>query len=61
MKDLRKKSDADLAKLLVQNQEAHRGFRFTVAGSSARNTREGRALRKSIARIKTLMNERKQK
>ncbi len=57
-KDLQKKNDTDLQKLLVEKQEKLRGFRFSMAGTKMRNVKEGSELRKEIAKIKTELNTR---
>jgi ribosomal protein L29 len=56
-KDLAKKNKKDLNSLLFEKREALRNFRFAVAGSNARNVKEGKALKKDIARILTVLNE----
>ncbi len=56
MKDLIKKTPKELMTLLKEKQTALRTFRFSVAGSNARNVKEGGVLRKDIARIMTLLN-----
>lgn len=58
MKDLKKKKDDELAKLLSEKREALREFRFGMAGSRTRNTKEGRMLRKEIAQILTEQGQR---
>lgn len=58
MKDLKKKKDDELAKLLNEKREALREFRFGMAGSRTRNTKEGRMLRKEIAQILTEQGQR---
>lgn len=58
MKDLVKKSEKDLRKLLDEKRESLRKFRFSNAGSRVRNVREGRTDRKDIARILTELNKR---
>jgi ribosomal protein L29 len=40
-------------------REALRKFQFQMAGGKAKNVREGRALKKQIARVLTEMNKRK--
>lgn len=45
--------DADLEKEAVTKQEALRVFRFNESGSRTRNVREGRNLRREIARVLT--------
>lgn len=56
MKDLIKKTPKELQTLLKEKQTALRAFRFSVAGSNARNVKEGSVLRKDIARIMTILN-----
>lgn len=56
--DFNKKSDAELAVELQEKRTALREFRFNVAGSKNRNVREGRDLRKTIARYLTEVNRR---
>ena len=48
----------ELKKTLSDKQEALRTFRFGGAGSRSRNVREGRTLRKEIARILTELRSR---
>lgn len=58
MSDLTKYSIADLHKEIAEKREALRTFRFAGAGSRSRNVREGRTLRKEIARLMTEVNAR---
>ena len=58
MKDLKEKNKNDLMKILREKQEALRAFRFGIAGRKGRNVREGRAIRKEIARIQTELSSR---
>ncbi len=53
MKELIKKTEQDLTKMLREKEESLRMFRFAISGSKTRNVREGRGLRKDIARIHT--------
>lgn len=53
MLDLSSKTNTELQAILLEKQEALRLFRFGLAGSKTRNIKEGRSLRKDIARIKT--------
>ncbi len=53
MADISKQSVADLMKEVAQKREQLRTFRFGEAGSRTRNVREGRNLRKEIARLLT--------
>lgn len=53
MNEYAKKDTPELQKLLADKREALRVFRFEGAGSRTRNVREGRELRRAIARILT--------
>ncbi|MBU6231261.1 MAG: 50S ribosomal protein L29 [Patescibacteria group bacterium] len=55
-KEIKTKTQADLAKMLSEKREALRVFRFGAAGAKTKNVKEGRAIRKDIARILTAMN-----
>lgn len=61
MADLKKYSVQDLQKEIAEKREALRLFRFGEAGSRSRNVREGRTLRKDIARLLTELNSRNEK
>lgn len=52
------KNTSDLAKMLSEKRESLRIFRFGAAGSKTKNVKEGKAIRKDIARIMTAMNAR---
>lgn len=56
MSEFKDKNEKDLNKLLTEKEEGLRSFRFGISGSKVRNVREGRGLRKDIARIKTELN-----
>lgn len=56
MKELKKKSAEDLAKLIAEKREAVRAFRFDLAGSSKKNVKAPKLARKEIARILTEQN-----
>ena len=60
-KDLKKniagKSAKDLHGMVAEKSTALRAFRFAVAGSNTRNVKEGKALKREIARIKTALNQ----
>ncbi len=58
-KDIANKTPADLAKLVSEKREALRLFRFGAAGAKAKDVKEGRNLRKDIARLLTAMNSKK--
>jgi ribosomal protein L29 len=49
---------SELKKTLADKRESLRVFRFHGAGSRSRNVREGRTLRKDIARILTELRSR---
>jgi|GEM_PF-327590 len=55
---LRKMDKKELDKQLAEKREALRAFRFGMKGSRTRNTKEGRELRKEVARILTLRGQR---
>jgi len=55
-KEIKGKSESDLNKLLSEKTGALRDFRFGIAGSNSKNVREGRMLRRDIARVKTQIN-----
>jgi ribosomal protein L29 len=57
MKELKNKSEKELHSLLKEKALALKNFRFAVAGSNVRNVKEGNAVKKDIARIKTLLNK----
>ena len=50
------KTEKELQVLMAEKQLALRAFRFNVAGSNVRNVKEGRTLRKDIARIQTIFS-----
>lgn len=56
MKDLANKTEKELKEMLAEKQKALRVFRFSIAGSNARNVKEGVIIRKTIARIKTKLS-----
>jgi ribosomal protein L29 len=51
------KPKQDLVKALGEKRETFRKLRFGNAGSKSRNVKEGRGLRKDIARIMTELNK----
>ena len=57
--DITTKTPADLMKLVAEKREALRLFRFGGAGAKAKNVREGRNIRKDIARILTALHAKK--
>ncbi len=57
MKEINEKSLEDLRKMLAEKSENLRTFRFGISGSKVRNVKEGRGLRREIARLLTKMNK----
>jgi ribosomal protein L29 len=55
---LTKETPQSLKKMLAEKSESLRLFRFEGAGSRRRNVREGRELRRDIARIQTELRAR---
>jgi len=55
-KDLKSKNEKDLKKFLFEKKEDLRNFRFGISGTKTRNVKEGRTLRKDIAKIMTAIN-----
>lgn len=51
--DFKDKTVVDLTNLLREKRKALANFRFAIAGSKTRNTKEGRNFRREIARIMT--------
>jgi len=58
-KELRQKSEKELQKLLQELREKLRKLRFDLVSGKVKNVREIRQTRKDIARILTILNERK--
>ncbi|MCK5059587.1 MAG: 50S ribosomal protein L29 [Candidatus Pacebacteria bacterium] len=58
MSDLANKTEKDLFKALSEKREALRSFRFGISGSKVRNIKEGRTIKKEIARILTVLSAR---
>jgi len=58
MSDLQKTKEQDLTKALYDKRVALKNFRFSVAGSKVRNVKEGRELKRDIARILTELHAR---
>ena len=56
-KEFTKKSETELLKDLGEKREALRVFRFGVAGSKAKNIKEGKNLKKEIAQTLTAINQ----
>ena len=54
LKEFSKMSEQDLQKILKEKQEKLREFRFYLAGGKVKDVRAIRAVKKEIARIKTI-------
>ncbi len=59
--ELRKKSERELQEELFKKREELRLLRFNLASGKVKNIREIRAVKKDIARILTVLNERRNK
>lgn len=57
MKELIKKTNTELQKLLEEKRKALSDFKFQIAGSKIKNVREGRKIKKEIAQILTAQKE----
>lgn len=58
VKDLKKLKNEDLVKELQSARKKIQEFRFSVSGAGSKNVKEGRDLKKSIARMLTEMRTR---
>lgn len=58
MSEYKDKNEKELEKILSDKRTALRNFRFGVAGSKVRNVKEGKNVKKDIARIMTEQNKR---
>ena len=59
IKELLTKTPAELSKLLVESQERLRELRFKDSNKQLKNVRAIRELKQGIARILTLLNNKK--
>ena len=59
LKELRKKSDQELNKLLAENREKLREQRFKVSTRQLKTVRDVRKTKTLVARILTILTERK--
>lgn len=59
IKELRDKTDIELERLLAETREKVRGLRFRVAAKQLSTVREIREARKTVARILTLLKDRR--
>jgi large subunit ribosomal protein L29 len=58
-KELNEKKESDLQKLLQENREKVRELRFKDSNKQLKNVRDIRNLKKNIARIQTVLNNKK--
>ena len=58
-KELRLKPEEELNQLLSESQKKLRELRFNLASGKVKNVRTIRVLKKDIARILTILNEKK--
>ena len=56
MEEYIKKTENELKHLLKEKQEALRVFRFAMSGGKTKNLKEGMKIKKEIARIMTVLN-----
>ncbi|MEK7646151.1 MAG: 50S ribosomal protein L29 [Patescibacteria group bacterium] len=59
MKELTTKTPESLKQLIAEKKEALRTFRFGSVGAKAKNVKEGRTIRKDIARMMTVLSAQK--
>jgi ribosomal protein L29 len=57
MKDLKKKTKAELEKMLEEKKVALNAFKFGIAGSKIKNVREGRNIKREIAQAITVLKD----
>lgn len=58
-RELNKKTEAELAQGIGETREKLRAWRFGLTGSKVKNMKEGMAMRKNIARMLTIVAEKK--
>ncbi len=59
IKEIREKKDAELEKDVAALQEKSRELRFKMSSQEVKNLKEKSGVRKEIARIKTVLAQRK--
>jgi ribosomal protein L29 len=59
IKDLKKKTKAEMEKMLEEKKVALNAFKFGIAGGKTKNVREGRNIKKDIAQIITVLKDNK--
>jgi ribosomal protein L29 len=55
IKEIKSKTASDLTKMLSDKRESLRLFRFGTSGAKTKNVKEGRELKRDIARIMTVL------
>lgn len=58
-KELKKKSEKELHKILLESRDKLRDLRFKDANKQLKNIREIRKIREVVARVMTLLNVKK--
>jgi ribosomal protein L29 len=58
-KELKKKKESELHKLLAESRDKLRNLRFKDANKQLKNIREIRQIKESIAKILTILNSKK--
>lgn len=61
MAELRKKSEADLLKLLPELREKTRSLKFRIGSKEVKNYNELKFVKKDIARILTILKEKERR
>ncbi len=59
LKELKSKKISELERLLAKNREILRDLKFKVSAKQLKNVKEIKKVRKTIARILTLINQKK--
>jgi ribosomal protein L29 len=55
--EIEKKSEKELQILLQEKKESLRHYRFNLVGGKVKNVKEGKNIKKDIARIFTVLNK----
>jgi ribosomal protein L29 len=55
MSELKNKSKGELMKILADKRQGLHTFHFTIAGGKVKNVKEGKMIRKEIARVMTAL------
>ncbi|MEK9184731.1 MAG: 50S ribosomal protein L29 [Patescibacteria group bacterium] len=59
MTEFKNNTDKELVQLVADKRESLRAFNFGIAGSKTRNVKEGKNIKKDVARILTELSSRK--